>query len=247
VSAFELALLVALTWAELPILSAYLYSKLAGLSLRIAVFSGFAESHIDGSHMRSYSFAALAPALYFNIYYTLLPVFVAPEIVVRFRLLQSLLVPMSFLGSLLARARIISRGAPDLLMRLLDVPRRSQRPTAFAASALLPFILSLVYIVAIGFFVEPLHAAEIACTVLYCSLIYHRAQLYSLITLQLGPVMRARVALGGILLIILSFLPIATVDDPTVTLLYGLLVIVELTLLVASAFLLGREQSEARA
>lgn len=244
VSIFELALLIGLTIGELSIIAAYSYSKAAGLLFRLRQFAGFPRAEVDQAQMWSYSFAAIAPALYFNIYYAALPMVASSEVVVRFRLLQSLLVPMSFFGSLFARARIIFSATPDFLLGLFDAPRRSQSLVAFSASALLPGVIALIYVAAIAWLIEPLTASEIACMTLYCTFIYHRAQLYSHLTLQLGPAVRARVSAGGITLIVLSFLPIAALGSPAVTALYGTLVSVELILLVVSAFLLARNRSE---
>jgi hypothetical protein len=234
----ELGLLIGLTIAGFSILSAYVCAKLLGLPLRINELARFPQSRIDNSHMWGYSFAAIAPALYFNIYYTVLPALATPEVVVRFRFLQSILVPMSFLGSLLARGRIVFAASHDRLMRLLDVPNTSQTTSQWAGSALLPVLMSVLYIGAIALLVTPLNTTEIACTTLYCALIYHRAQLYSHITLRAGPVARARVALGGILLVILSLAPIAALQSPSVAVLYGLLAAVEATLLIVSVAVL---------
>jgi hypothetical protein len=243
VSILELGLLVGLTVAEFSILAAYSYSKAAGVVSRLPLFAGFPRARIDRAQMWSYSFAAVAPALYFNVYYAALPIFAGPEVVVRFRLLQSLLVPASFLGSLFARARIIFSAKPHSLLRVFDAPRRTQSLGAFSAAALLPAVAALIYIVAIGRLMEPLTASEIACMTLYCAFIYHRAQLYSHLTLRLGPAVRARVSAAGISLIVLSFAPIAALEDPGVTALYGALVSVEMSLLAVSALLLARKRS----
>lgn len=239
----ELALLVALTVSGLSILTAYLLSKLAGMPLRINLLWRFPQARIDGAHMWGYSFAAIAPALYFNIYYTALPALVTPEVLVRFRFLQSILVPISFLGSLLARSRIVFHGTQERWMSLFAVPNSTQTARQWTASALLPAALSLIYVAVLALAVTRMNGLEVVWTTLYCTFIYHRAQLYSQITLRSGPVARARVGLLGTVLIVLSLAPIAALDQPSITALYAALTGIEVLLLLVSIAVMMRARA----
>jgi hypothetical protein len=243
ISLIELSLIVAFTVMSLSILAAYLCSRLIGLALRIPVLVRFPSARQTQLDMWSYSFSAIAPALYFNIYYAALPSLVSPEVLVRFRLIQSALVPMSFLGSLVARARIVLRGGFNGLLRFFDHPEWIHgRRREFAIWIALPAAIASVYICILAVAIVPLKPLEIAWTVLYCAFIYHRAQLYSLLTLKVGPFSRARIALLGILLIAASLLPIAVLESPTVSILYAALTSVEAVLLALSVLTLYRRR-----
>jgi hypothetical protein len=245
ISLLEFGLIVAFTLAQLSILSAYLGSKLIGLALRAPSLARFPSARQAPLEMWSYSFSAIAPALYFNIYYTVLPVLVSPEVLVRFRLVQSALVPMSFLGSLIARARIIFRNDLGGALRVFNPPAW-HRPLFESALALgLPGAVACVYIGTLALGIVPMNAIEIAWAALYCGLIYHRAQLYSLLTLEIGPSSRARVALLGILLIAASLLPIGMLASPNISALYAALASVETALLFSSVLALRRGRAGA--
>lgn len=240
ISLFELGLIVALTLMELSILAAYLCSRLGGLVLRIPALVGFPSARQTSLDMWSYTFAAIAPALYFNIYYAVLPSVVSADVVVRFRLVQSALVPMSFLGSLIARARILFRGNFVQLLPFFQASARGISVRQLAVSAVLPAAVAFAYIAALALTIVPLRPVEFVWMVLYCALIYHRAQLYSSLTLEIGPAGRARVALLGILLVAVSIAPIAAIAAPTIAALYAALAAVEATLVVISVLTLRR-------
>jgi len=82
ITSLELVCLALLTRAALPLLNSYVLSRLVGLTFRLSAIDKLNGAPISRLDMMGYSFSALAPAVYFNLYYAMLPIFAQPDTIV---------------------------------------------------------------------------------------------------------------------------------------------------------------------
>lgn len=234
-SLIELIIIIGLLMYGVSIVSAYLATRTVGVSMRLKSLVENRSAEISPRDFVGYSFSALTPALYFNLYYAFLPYYASSELIVKFRYIQSILVPISFLGSLLSRATILFHGKKEAVA--VDGNKKNLIYKKIGYT-LFPFALSFLYLYLLHKTIIPISLEDSLVIGIYTGSIFHRSQMYAQITIKKGAGTRGLVGLFGVVAIGLSIPPLGLFSEIQLIHLFGALCVVEIVLLTTCYFLL---------
>ena len=234
VSAVEFICIFIALFYGVGVVVGYVYARIVGVLMRARVISETPVGNISKSEKIGYTVSAITPALYFNLYHASLPFLVKPDVVVSYRVIQTLLVPVSFFGSLVSRAKILFHRDCPVGVATKQSPSGLSEIFRTVLKCLAPFALSALYTLSLCYFKHAFEFSVAILCALYSGLIYHRACMYALITLKVGAKARAKIGMFGVFLIALSLIPYFLNVSPSLFVVFGLLCVVEVVLVIIS-------------